>query len=491
MKQLSARIEILDRTDLDRIHQATLDVLASTGCRMSHSRVLDLMRSAGAQVDSEAKIVRFPEALIQNAIEWNAIRQKDASTIPLPARSGRFMIYPASQANMVDYQATARRQGTTEDVLKGIVLCNELPFIGAVSSVVVPADVPAVLSDLYSHYLCMLYSRKPFGTYVLSPESARHIIRIWEIVQDEPVRSKDKAHINYLLEPNGALSYEVLSLEMALLFAQAGYGITLGPMAMAGMDAPITLAGTLVMQNAYNLAALVLCWLLGVRVNWGGSAHTLDMRHLLCSFGSPNQAILSVAATQLGHYYGFEVGVNSALTDACVPDFQGGFEKGLTAAVALLAGAEELGVQGIVGADQGFSLEQLVIDNEWASAMNHFFTLGCEVSAETLAVDVIKEVGIGGSFISEEHTVRHMRETYWPATIFNQKSWDAWNQDGAKEVYQRAHERVETLLAEHYPPQPVLSQSTINELDKLIAAAKAHPEAFELGSALQSGSIDQ
>ena len=480
MKQLSAQIEILDRADLDQIHQATLDVLASTGCRMPHSRVLGLMRDAGAHVDPSAKIVRFPEAVIQKAIEWHATRQKDTSTIPLPVRNGQFMIYPASQANMVDYQATARRPGTTEDILKGIVLCNELPFIASVSPVVTPADTPATLSDLHSHYLCMLYSRKPFSTFVLSPESARQIIRMWEITQDEPACRKDKTQFTYLLNPNGALSYEVFSLEIALIFAKANFGITLVPMAMAGLDAPITLAGTLVMQNAYNLAALVLCWLLGVKANWGGGAHTADMRHLLCSFGSPNQAILAVAATQLGHYYGIEVGVNSALTDACMPDFQSGFEKGMTATVALMAGAEGLGVQGIVGADQGFSLEQLVIDNEWASAMNHFFTLGCEVSAETLAVDLIKKVGIGGTYISEEHTVRHMRETYWKATIFNQKSWHAWNQDGAKEAYQCAHERVQEILAAHYPPHSVLSQPAINELDNLMAAAREHPEAFEL-----------
>jgi len=90
----------------------------------------------------------------------------------------------------------------------------------------------------------------------------------------------------------------------------------------------------------------------------------MDMRHSLCSFGSPNQVLLGLASIQLGHHYGFDVTVNSALTDACLPDFQGGFEKGTSAIVALLAGADGIGAQGIVGADQGTSFEQLVIDNE-------------------------------------------------------------------------------------------------------------------------------
>lgn len=250
-------------------------------------------------------------------------------------------------------------------------------------------------------------------------------------------------------------------------------------MAMAGLDAPVTLAGTLVIQNADNLIGVVLCHLLGVPGTWSGSAHTMDLRSALCSFGSPNQVLLGLAAIQLGHYYGFDVIVNSALTDACVPDFQGGFEKGMSAIVALLAGADGIGAQGIVGADQGTSFEQLVIDNEWASAIDHIFRLGFEVNEETLALDVIKKVGIGGNFLSEEHTVRHMRETYWPATVFNQRSWDAWMDDGGKDVYAMAHQKVKEILAKHYPPQPLIGGEVMEELDALMEVARNHPQRFE------------
>ena len=206
----------------------------------------------------------------------------------------------------------------------------------------------------------------------------------------------------------------------------------------------------------------------------------MDLRSALCSFGSPNQVLLGLAAIQLGNYYGFDVNVNSALTDACTPDFQGGFEKGMSAIVALLAGAKGVGAQGIVGADQGISFEQLVIDDEWAGAIDHIFQLGFEVTDETLAVDVIKKVGINGSYLMEEHTIRHMRETYWRASIFNHQSWDGWMEDGGKDVNLRAHEKVEAILAQHYPPQPLVSTQTLAEMDALITDARTHPERFEM-----------
>ena len=484
MKDISSRIEILDQADIDRLHQATLEVLATVGCRLPHKRVLDMVREAGAAVDYATATVRLPPDLVERAIrettEANIGEQEGASIFPpAPIRSRRFRIKPGNQANIVDYQAQSRRQGTTEDVVKGIVLCNELPYVDSCMPLVTPADVPGYMGDLYGYYLCTLYSKKPYSVYVLSPETARLIIRTWEIARDEPSRAVDQPYISYLLEPNGSLSFDEFSLEMTLTFAEAGHRIHQGPMAMAGLDAPTTLAGTLVVQNADNLVGIVLCHLLGLPGSWAGTAHTMDLRSALCSFGSPNQVLLGIAAIQLGRYYGYDVYVNSGLTDACLPDFQGGFEKGVSAIVALLAGARAVGAQGIVGADQGTSFEQLVIDNEWASAIDHIFRSGFEVNEETLAVDVIKKVGIGGNYLAEEHTVRHMRETYWPAAIFNQKSWDAWMGDGGKDVHAVAHQKVQKILAQHYPPEALVSRQVIEELDALVEDARVHPERFE------------
>jgi trimethylamine--corrinoid protein Co-methyltransferase len=282
-----------------------------------------------------------------------------------------------------------------------------------------------------------------------------------------------------LLEPNGSLSFDRFSLEMAMIFAEAGHNIHVAPMAMTGLDASVTLAGTMGMQNAYNLAGIVFTWLIKGTGDWSGSAHSVDMRSMLCSFGSPNQVLIGLAAIQLGGFYGYDVGVNSGLTDACVPDFQSGFEKGMTGMVALLAGAAGIGAQGIVGADQGTSFEQLVIDNEWASAFNHIFSLGVEVNEDTLGVDVIQKVGVGGSFIAEEHTARHARDTYWGSNIFNQASWEAWMAKGGKDVHTMAHEKVQKILATHYPPEVLISPESAAKVDAIIQEAKDHPERFE------------
>ena len=477
MKKISSKIEILSQEELEQIHQATLEILEEVGCRLPHDRVLNLLEERGATVDRETGIARLPRALVETALrETRPILDENA---PLPFRHGSYMAHPGNQANIIDYQATSRRQGITEDVIKGIVLCNELPFVVDAMPLVTPSDVPGYMGDLYGYYLSTLYSKKPYSVYICSPESARQILRIWEIVRNEPSRAGFPPHVGYLLEPNGALSFDRFSLEMAVTFAEAGNNILVETMAMAGLDAPITLAGTMVMQNAYNLAGITFTWLIKGTGDWGGAAHTVDMRSMLCSFGSPNQVLIGLAAIQLGRFYGYEIGVNSGLTDACVPDFQSGFEKGMSGMVALLAGATRIGAQGIVGADQGTSFEQLVIDNEWTSAFNHIFELGMEVNEETLGVDVIQKVGVGGSFIAEEHTVRHVRETYWKSDLFNQASWDAWMAKGGEDVQAMAHEKVEKILALHYPSEILISPEVVEKIDAIIQEAKDHPERFE------------
>ncbi len=475
MKQMLSSVEVLDAAEIARLHQATLTVLETVGGQMPHPRVLGLMAEAGAQVDFERGVVKLPPDLVEEALRETPkpssglSEQVDAQTGRASTRRSSFRVSPGNEANMVDYGATSRRAGTCEDVMKGIVLCNTLPFIDSCMPLVTPTDVPDGLGDVYGYALCALYSKKPFGVYLSDLATAQTVLRMKAIVQDEPARRADDPKVNFLLEPSGSLAFSQPSLEIALAFADAGQSVSVAPMVMAGMDAPFTLAGALVMQNAENLLGLVLCHLLGLPGSWSPVALTLDPRHAMCSFGSPNHVLLQLAGMQLGRSYGFNAfWLNLGLTDACLPDFQCGFEKGATAMAALLGGAAGVGAIGIVGADQATSLEQVVIDNEYASYLDHIFSHGLEVNEDTLALDAIQRVGIGGSYLGDEHTVRHLRSVYWQSSLFNQGSWDGWMQAGGKEIYARAHERVEAILRAHYPPEPLLSESAARELQQVM-----------------------
>jgi len=194
------------------------------------------------------------------------------------------------------------------------------------------------------------------------------------------------------------------------------------------------------------------------------------MQTALCSFGTPNQALIGMGVAQLGTFYGIETRSNSGLTDSVRPDFQAGFEKALTATFSCLAGTIDIGCQGIVGADQGNSFEQLVLDNEWLSAYNYIHK-GIEVTKETIGLDIMKNVGIGGHYLMEMHTLEHMKNNYLPSKILNKDAWETWMAKGSKDSLEKASEIVEGIFAKGVCEELVIEESKAKEIDYIAKAA--------------------
>lgn len=195
-----------------------------------------------------------------------------------------------------------------------------------------------------------------------------------------------------------------------------------------------------------------------------------EVRHnMFCSFGSPNQALIGIGVAQMAAFYGLECGSNAGLTDSIRPDFQCGFEKALSATFSMLAGTQAIGGQGLVGADQGMSFAQLVLDNEWIDAFN-YVTRGIEVDEDSIGLETIEEVGIGGNFLGEEHTVMYMRESSWAGTLFDRDSFDNLTARGT-DLLEKADARARELIAQNRTDEPIVSPEIARTLDELAADA--------------------
>jgi trimethylamine--corrinoid protein Co-methyltransferase len=206
----------------------------------------------------------------------------------------------------------------------------------------------------------------------------------------------------------------------------------------------------------------------GCPVCYGGIPHIMDMRTTLISFGSPEQALMGVAMTQIAKHYGLPVYINVGIGDSKRVDAQSGLERGMTLLMGALAGADTFGHMGICGADQGASLEQLIVDNETAAYVKRILR-GIEVNQDTLAVEVIKRVGIGQNFLADEHTVSHFRQEVWFPQGFDRRGWEDWWADGAKSMADWARERKEWILTHHQPES--IDPALVDEIDHIVAVA--------------------
>lgn len=470
MNRLRAFVEVLSRDELQAIHDASLRILERTGMSMPHEECLDLCGRRGARVDRQAQVVRLPVALIEDFIET----MRAAAAPPADPLERRPLVGEIStQIHVVDYATKTRRPGTSDDIRKGIALVQRLEHVGRANAVCVASDVDPRVTDIHAYRLITTHSRKPGGTYILSPRSAEAVMDMAEAIGRRE---------SYLFESVAPLRFRRETLETGLRFARRGHRLGIAPMIQGGSTAPATIAGMCALINAEVLGSLFAVHSLTGEVpgSYVHGSHATDPTTLLCSFGSPSQALLGIATAQLAGFYGLEAGSNSALSDSLQPDFQCGIEKGLSALCSCLAGTVAIGCQGIAGADQGFSFEQLVLDDEWLDAWR-FVVSGFTVDAETIAGELIERVGIGGDFIAEEHTAAHLGRSWWRSRLFERRSWDAWQAAGSSTLLERAHRLVEELTEGYRAAEPVLPAGQAADIERIADRAIADITGREPG----------
>ena len=179
---------------------------------------------------------------------------------------------------------------------------------------------------------------------------------------------------------------------------------------------------------------------------------------------------MAVAMVQMGRFYGFPVYINAGLTDAKALDAQAGAEKGTTMLLGALAGADMFGHAGICGTDHAGGLAWLLADHELMAYVTRI-ARGFDVGTETLGTDVIGQVGPGGSFLAEEHTVKHFRDELWlPGAAWTRQTWDAWTGDGGPTMGDRLRDEARRILREHRPKP--LDEALANEIDRIVDAAQ-------------------
>jgi trimethylamine--corrinoid protein Co-methyltransferase len=244
--------------------------------------------------------------------------------------------------------------------------------------------------------------------------------------------------------------------------------------AMAGATAPVTLAGTLVVQNAEILAGVTLAQLLrpGAPLIYGAFSGGMDMQTGNFVMGGPELALMQAATAQLCELYHIPFGYGSGgWTDAHEPNIQAGLEKGCTLLSTALSGVEVIHSAhgGMLGGAEIVDYAQVMIDDELCNMVNRYLQ-GIEVNTESLALDLIHEVGPGGHFLDTEHTARFVRKEHFLPRLLERMTGNG-KSDG---ILARAEERAQEILDTHQPN--ALSQEASEEIDALVekAAQRAH-----------------
>jgi trimethylamine--corrinoid protein Co-methyltransferase len=465
-------LQLLSREEVEAIHAKSLHVLETVGVEIDNENVLRLLFDAGVHVDLPKKMVYLSPRLVEEALkkaphEVRLCGFDDKHDI-LFAGSNVYFNPGSTALYMLDRETMSMRRPTSKDFADFVRLTDALEYIQAQSTAMTIGDVPEHLVDRYRFYLILKNSLKPIIAGAFTIEGLYDMKRMLEIVVGGEEALLKRPCLLMDVCPSPPLKWSKMTSQNLIDSARFNIPIEIIPAPQLGSTAPVTMAGLLVQHNAEFLSGLVISQLAkpGIPVIYSGSPSLMDMRYGTGCVGNIEVAMLSAAYAQIARSYGIPAGAYLGISETKTVDAQTGIESAIGTIIGTLAGIHCITGPGMLGFENCQSFEKLVIDNA-VCGMALRLARGIAVNEETLAFELIKIVGPGGHFLSQEHTLKWFQtEEYIPPAVIDKVSKPQWERTGSKDALKRAKEQVDKILQEHHPKP--LSADVEKELDSFM-----------------------
>ncbi|MFN2292006.1 MAG: trimethylamine methyltransferase family protein [Anaerolineae bacterium] len=460
---------VQDKEGLEEVHARSLDLLETTGIRFYSKRARAILDGAGARIDGD--IVKLPAQVVEAALA------KAPSQFTLYARDpkhdlaidgGRtYYSQDGCAAHTLDFEAGTRRASTKADIEAMALISDYLDAVDIVSPTVSAQDVPPAGIVVHELEACFLNSGKHVLTEsVTNAREAQAQIELAATVvggkgelRSRPIFSNFVCTISPLTQDHGGI-------EAALEFADAGIPVGIYPMSTTGVTSPVTLAGTLAVANAEVISALSLLQLAapGAKVFYSGGPATIDLRTGAYTATSPEAIWLRTMIAKMASHYNLPSIVGAGATSAKLPGAQAAWENAFSYAFPSLAGASVLFGLGLLDGSNLLTYEQILLDAEMAAMLRRLLS-GVAFDATAFALPLVGELGPGGVYLDQQHTVSHMRRALSLPGIADRDSYDEWSHKGQAGRVTVARRKVQEILASHEaPPLPAATREAMTEI---------------------------
>ena len=456
---LGGQYRPLSDIQLEQVHSTVLDVLENIGMADPIPILKESALAKGCIINEHGRLC-FPRALVEDVISHAGQAVKWCGQDPkydLDLSGQRVHTYGGGEAvNVLEVGSSHYRPSTINDVYNLARLVDKMDNIHAFSRLVVATEQTDLLkADLNTAYASVAGTQKHTALTFAYAEHIDPTLEMLHMVAGGEKKFKDRPFCHGggcpIISP---LRYGRHNSEVCVESTKFGSPVWVVMAPQAGATAPAALAGALVQVIAETLAALMLVDLVhpGYPVILGPWPFVSDLRTGSFSGGGGEEAVLSAAAAQVINHYGLVSSVGAGMTDSKSPDNQAGYEKGITVALAALAGCNNVSESaGMVGSLMGCSYEAVVIDNDMLGNVLRAVR-GIEVNEETLSYKVIDEVVHGeGHFLRQPQTLDLMLSEYAYPGLADRSTPSEWEEEGSPDMRKRAAERAHEILSSHYP----------------------------------------
>ena len=482
-------IRILSKSQMEMIDDAARVILDKTGMIMRSVEALNLLERFGCRVDRSSFLVRFPRELTRGVVE----KMRRDYTLPerperMNVRFSHVRFRPAPHQVHSDFTVSAggfvpfifdldgnRRTANRHDVLCSINMVNHMRHIDLTGLPVSDQTLPAKHRPVAMAAELVKYTQKIGGIETFRKEDVPFLMEIARIVAGSEAEFRRLPILVGYAETRSPLCFDENMIDIFLSYVKLGVPQTVDCMPCGGTTAPVTTAGVLALGAAETIGAMTLAYALrdDAIVGLDITPSFADMTSGNYKYGGGDRCSLLMARIQLlSEYYGCPTGVHGGKTDSCFFNEQAGIDKASSMLLAVLAGAVGVGTVGAIENAVTFSPVQLVIDNEIAAYVRRAIRCPIEVTPETLAVDLVHQVGPGGNFLNEMHTAEHFRDELHLSPLFPAQAWDSVQQRrDAFDTADRAAHIARDLW--HPPGEPVLSDDQVRAVDAVVRRSQA------------------
>jgi len=462
----------LTEDSIIKIDRTVMRVIEEVGFEVNSEAALNLFEQAGAWVDREERRVRLPQAKARKLVgmappEVRLCGQEEKHDIFL----GGNRVYTGTGGTaLYIYEPTTKqkRLANLEDLKRIARLVNRLDNIHLFMLPTYPNELPIEQVDVNRFFAGLDNTTKHIMGGVYTLDGIKQVLRMAEMVAGSAEKLDERPLISMIACSISPLKMDAQYGDLVIEIAQRGIPLVCPAEPLCGATSPVTLAGNLVIQTADSLMGVMLTQIVkpGTPVIFGSVATNTDLRDFKYLAGSVEMGLLNAAGAQMAQFYHLPFYATGGMTDSKVLDAQSGYESAITSLLCALAGANFIhDAAGMMEFAMTACYEKFVIDNEILGMVMRAVA-GIKVNDNTLAFDLIREVGPGGNFVAARHTRRFMRREHYRPSLSDQNSREEWEAKGGKAIWQKAGGKARRLIAEpkyHLPAevrQQILSEIT-------------------------------
>ena len=469
----SLSFRVLNEAQIHEIVQAAYLILERTGARIDHEPMREMLKKAGAEIKNNR--VYVPRWLTRQCLDLapKGIMIYDRQGRPAMHLDGYKTYYGSSTASPKNRDALTGQvhETTLADIATGIRVADALEHIDFVMPFGSAQDCPGPVAEAHEYLALVRNTTKPAVFCGYSPQGTETVLEMAAAIAGGHDELRRRPMVIPYPEPIAPLYWPDDIVEKIMICARLGTPhITTGAQLLS-LTAPVTIAGGLAQSTAESLFSNVMAQTAkaGTPVFLAAIVEGINARNGLISMGGPEYQLSQAAQAEIARHLGLPSWGCAGATDAKIIDAQAGAEAAISIFIQALAGVNLVHDVGYLDSGIQCSAAMMVLGDEIISMVKHILK-GIVVDADTLATEVIDRVGPGGNFMTQKHTIKHLRQSLWNASLFCKEGQDSWEALGSPDAQAAADRKVKDILDKHIPQ--ALDPKLEEELKQIISAAE-------------------